>query len=722
MKSIRSFVFTLLLLCVSLGLCAQQQEHPCLILTRQAVEQIRPRLGTLPVFDHTVAEMQRNIDRIMEQPVDLPRPRDAGGGYSHEQHKRNYTSIYQAGVLYQLMGDKKYAEYVKKMLFAYAELYPTLPPHPVQISNYRGRLFWQGLNESVWLVNVSQGYDCVYSYLTPEEREKIEADLFRPMIRFFREENRKTFARIHNHGTWVVAAVGMISYVMGDTDTVEQALYGPDKDGKGGFMKQIDQLFSPDGYFEEGPYYQRYSLQPFLMFAQAVDNNEPERKIFEYKDGVLLKAVTTLLQLTERNGQFFHLNDALDKTWHTNELAWGVDIAYAKTGNKQLLSIARQQGSVVISEAGWKVAQDIDLAEPFVHRTLIVRDGPEGDQGGIGVLRDGKGKEEVAVVMKYTSHGMGHGHFDKLSVSYYDNDREILQDYGAARFLNIEPKNGGHYLPENDSFCKQTISHNTLTVDGKSHFNYDMKVSSNHAPDFYAFMDTEEVKMVSAKERNAVHGVEMHRTVWLIRHPLFARPLTVDIFRTTAAEKHRYDLPFYYLGHLIRTSYPYEAFTTQRSLLGEAHGYQHLWVEAKGKAENNLAATTFLNGNRFYTISSLANEQTEVYLNRIGGTDPDFNLRNEPSVMLRQPDADSHTFVNVIEIHGDYNPRMEYTRDPYPSVASIRLLSDTEAYTVAEIGTKEGKTLRIYLSNNDNDPETTHTFEGYSWKGVCRVH
>ncbi len=720
MKGMRSTVFTLLLT-FALSLCAQQPEHPCLILTKSAVEQIRPQLGSIGLFDETVKEMQRKMDRIIDQPIDLPMPKDAGGGYTHEQHKRNYTSIYQAGVLYQLKGDIKYAEYVKKMLLAYAELYPTLPLHPVQKSNYRGRLFWQGLNESVWLVNVSQGYDCVYNYLTKKEREKIEAGLFRPMIKFFTEENKRTFERIHNHGTWAVAAVGMISYVMGDKDLVEQSLYGPDKSGKGGFMKQVEMLFSPDGYFEEGPYYQRYSLQPFLVFAQAVENNEPERKIFEFKDGVLLKAVTTLLQLTESNGQFFHLNDALDKTWHTNELAWGVDIAYAMTGNKQLLSIAREQGSVVISEAGLKVAQDIGLAEPFVHRTLIVRDGPDGNHGGIGVLRNGKGKDEVAVVMKYTSHGMGHGHFDKLSISYYDNDREILQDYGAARFLNIEPKNGGHYLRENDSFCKHTISHNTLAVDGKSHFKSDMKVSSKHAPDFYGFVNTDQVKMVSAREENAVPGVQMHRTVFLVNHSSFSRPLTIDIFRTVSADTHQYDLPFYYLGHLMRTSYAYEAFTTQRSLLGEKNGYQHLWVEATAKPKSDLVSTTFLNGNRFYTISSLANEETEVYLNRIGGTDPDFNLRNEPSVMLRQREATSHTFVNAIEIHGDYNPRMEYTLDPYASIESMRLLTDTEAYTVVEIGTKNGKSLRIYLSNSNNDPKAMHTVEGHTWKGICDI-
>ena len=40
--------------------------------------------------------------------------------------------------------------------------------------------------------------------------------------------------------------------------------------------------------------------------------------------------------------------------------------------------------------------------------------------------------------MKYTSQGMGHGHFDKLSYTFYDNNNEVVRDYGAARFLNID--------------------------------------------------------------------------------------------------------------------------------------------------------------------------------------------------------------------------------------------------------------------------------------------
>ena len=67
----------------------------------------------------------------------------------------------------------------------------------------------------------------------------------------------KEFDRIHNHGTWATASVGMLGYVLGDTSYVNRALYGTTRNGTGGFLKQLDILFSPDGYYMEGPYYIR---------------------------------------------------------------------------------------------------------------------------------------------------------------------------------------------------------------------------------------------------------------------------------------------------------------------------------------------------------------------------------------------------------------------------------------------------------------------------------
>ncbi len=58
--------------------------------------------------------------------------------------------------------------------------------------------------------------------------------------------------------------VGMIGFAMNREDYVKKALYGSDGTGKrGGFIRQMDYLFSPDGYFTEGAYYQRYAIWLF---------------------------------------------------------------------------------------------------------------------------------------------------------------------------------------------------------------------------------------------------------------------------------------------------------------------------------------------------------------------------------------------------------------------------------------------------------------------------
>src|SRR5205807_422356 len=108
-------------------------------------------------------------------------------------------------------------------------------------------------------------YDCVYDWLKPAERRRFEANVFRPMADWLSVNQAKEFDRIHNHGTWATAAVGTLGYVIRDTSYVNRALYGTKRDKSGGFLRQLDLLFSPDGYYMEGPYYVRYAILPFYQ-------------------------------------------------------------------------------------------------------------------------------------------------------------------------------------------------------------------------------------------------------------------------------------------------------------------------------------------------------------------------------------------------------------------------------------------------------------------------
>lgn len=650
--------------------------HPRLLLSSNSAHKFRQMVGTNALFDQSFSHIKDHVDSEMEKGFVVPVPKDAGGGYTHEVHKKNGILMYEAGILYQITGEKKYAEFVEKMLLEYAKLYPTLGLHPKRKEQSPGKLFWQGLNESMWVVYTIQGYDFVYNALSEESRKKIEEGVFGPVTHFLMVDSEYMFNRIHNHGTWATAAVGMTGYVLGDDEMVEKSLRGSNKDGKGGFLIQLDKLFSPDGYYTEGPYYQRFALLPFIVFAEAIDKNDPELHIFAYNDSILGKAVNTALQLTYTNGAFFPINDALkEKTYETIEMVYAANIAYAAYGHEPgLLDISQRQGRISITDAGLEVAKDwkAGKTKPYNWHSTFLTDGAKGDKGGIGILRAGSNEDQSCLLMKYTSHGLGHGHFDKLGFLYYDKNDEVIRDYGAARFLNIEAKYGGRYLPEDNLWAKQTIAHNTLTVDETSDFEGDKNVSSKHNPTPLLFSgENEKLQYMSAVDTDAYPGVKMHRTMIMAEIPSLEYPVVIDIFNITANKKHQYDLPFYYKGQFISTNFEVKAFTQKLEPLGKQNGYQFLWLKGKAKVNSGNARFTWLNNNRFYTLTMLTNAQTEILFTTIGANDPNFNLRNESAIMLRQPKSGNHLFVNIIEPHGEFNPIAEYTINAVSKIKEI---------------------------------------------------
>ena len=652
------------------------QEHPKLILTAQGVEDIRAQLGSIPIFDKTLEKVKTEIDAEIEKGIDVPIPKDYSGGYTHVTHKRNWGVLQKAGVLYQILDDEKYAKYVKDMLMAYEALYKTLPLHPKTRSYARGKLFWQCLNDSNWLVYVSQAYDCIYNYLTEEERNKLEQNLFRPFADHISIDSPQFYQRVHNHSTWGNAAVGMIGLVMGDEELINRALYGIkdvnvdpnakdndggfiNKDGKAGFLANIEKPFSPDGYYNEGPYYQRYAMYPFLIFAEGLHNVKPELKIFEYKDGVLLKSINALLNLTDADGEFFPLNDGQKgMSYYNNALVTAVDISYKYGGqNPGLLSIAEKQNQVLLDDSGLAVALGIKEGknEPFKKKSINLSDGPNGEQGGVGILRN----EDMELVFKYASQGSSHGHYDKLSYSLYEKGEEIIQDYGLVRYVNIEQKGGGNYLKENKTWAKQTIAHNTLTQNETSHFKGKYEIGSQHHSDLQYFSSgLENIKVVSAKETNAYPGTEMLRTMAIIKDKDLEKPYLLDIMKVTSSKINQYDFPFYYFGQVLQTNFEFNIQDTLKPL-GTKNGYQHLYVEAKSKAKNDNSKFSWFNNNKFYTLTTTTDLNDELLFTRLGANDPEFNLRRDPALVLRRQNAKNTVFVSTIET-------VSYTHLPSP--------------------------------------------------------
>ena len=676
-------------------------------------------------FDLTLKQAQSKLDALIDTPLTIPVPKDPGGGYTHETHKANFTLMYDAGQLYQLTGEKKYADFAGKMMLAYADVYPSWGIHPAKKEQSPGRMFWQNLNESMFLLHTAPSYGAIKETLSEEQRDKIETDLLRNMADFLSVGAPETFNKVHNHGTWATAAVGLTGYAIGDDEYVEQALMGLDKSGEAGFLKQMDVLFSPDGYYNEGPYYQRFALKPFVIFAQAVQKNNPERKIFEKRDGILKKATYSLIQ-QNYGGLFFPINDAIkEKGIRTNELLHGVAIAYELTGDTGLLSIAQEQNTFVLTPESRKLSQDLAAgkATPFDYKSMRLGDGEQGTDGALDILRASADPNGLAAVAKNTSQGLGHGHFDKMGLLVYDAGHEILRDYGAARFLNVEAKFGGHYLAENDKYAKQTIAHNALVVDETSHFDSDVNVGNKNAPTLGAFITGENIQLTSAEIDTAYEDVRIGRSVAIIEDAAFSGPVIIDLTEAHSENLHNYDLPFHYNGHLVETNFDVSAEPLTRTPLGYKNGYEYLWKVAEAQPVDGLSQVTWLLDRKFYSVSSAVPKGTEVIFTQVGANDPNFNLRNEPGFILRAKTNDGVSFLSVIEPHGDYNPTVEYTIGSHSRVKSVSHFEGGAAEYIM-IETKDGNVVGLGLGGEDN-PSGTHSVdvngETISWTGPYKL-
>ena len=728
---IARFLFPIILLsCTTISVA---QTHPFTYNTKEDFEFIKKVVPTNQLLNHSFQDIKKDVDGWLGKDIDVPLPKDLAGGYTHEKHKENYMLLFNSSLLYQLTGEAKYAAFAKTIFLKYSILNPTLKNHPKGSGKFPGKLFFQSLNDAVWLVYAGLAFDNIHDYLTANERKTIAEGAFKPEVDFFTGELKNWFALIHNHAVWACAGVGIVGMATDNEDYIQMALYGQQKDGKSGFIANLHGLLSPDGFYTEGPYYNRYAILPFYLFGNALNHYQPSLKLFSQKNNVLQQSLINMLQQTNYDGGFYSYNDALkDKTYITNELVEAIDIAWTVYGaSPNLLPIAKQQNRVTLTRGGAAIAKILlsnkQIENSYPYKSVELTDGAKGDEGGVTILRSGIKDSLTSLIFKYTGHGLSHGHFDKLNINLYDGVNEILTDYGAVRYINIEQKSGGRYLPETKTYAAQTIAHNTIIADEKSHFDgIEEESQLYHSNKVFSSIGEGNVQVASATENNAYRGIQLHRTIYMLSIPNPSnnqKPLIIDIFRTHSSNQHQYDLPFQYSGTLIQTSFPYIPFTTTQTTLGNKNGYEHLWKEAEGKSTKPFSQFTFLNHSTYYSISSLTDDSTQFFLTRNGANDPNFNLRHEPAYIIRKRGS-NQTFVNVIEIHGNYNSISEISTHTYSSVSKMEMLQNDDDYSVAEV-TFANKKILILQSNKDFSTLSTHEInihnKKYHFKGAYSV-
>ncbi|HSN62069.1 MAG TPA: hypothetical protein VLR49_14115, partial [Ferruginibacter sp.] len=117
-------------------------QHPVTFFTKAEAAEVKKNLFKYPLLTQSFLELKKEVDGWIGKKIDVPFPKDAAGGYTHDKHKYNYTLIFNSGLLFNLTGEAKYATLVKDVLLQYADLNPGLKNHPQATSSSPGRIFW----------------------------------------------------------------------------------------------------------------------------------------------------------------------------------------------------------------------------------------------------------------------------------------------------------------------------------------------------------------------------------------------------------------------------------------------------------------------------------------------------------------------------------------------------------------------------------------------------
>jgi len=522
-------------------------EHPCLLVTRADIPRLLARIE-----EHEWAAAWERIksaaDAALAREVVLP---DRGGQWYHwytcekcgarlrtisptehrcpscgatytgwpyddvpimSQHSGWARAIRDLGLAYALTGEAAYADQAREILLAYADVYLSYPLHNVRGEEGSGAMHVaaQPLSEAVWLIPVVQGFDCIWDTLTEADRQTIADQLLLPAAEIIRPYARS----IHNIPCWENSAFGLVGIALGVEDLAAQAINGPF-----GFRNQLLQGVDDDGAWYEGAwgyhYYTMSALEPLAVAAEHIGIDlYTDRYLSMFLAPVQMMGPTGELPAFNDSGRTSALGRATIYEngyahWPRPELA-----LVAGRGNRRSME-ALLFGADEIAPAGSELASAIFPALGVAVLRTDAEERPEGVVAGVPANY---------VALDYGPHGGGHGHPDKLGFEMYARGRLVATDPGSIAYGN--PAHGGWY--------RQTLSHNTVTVDGVSQQPTEGRLM------FSAF--GRDLAMAAAESDGAYEGVVLRRVMALLPDML------LDLTLALSDEAHQYDWAYHSRG------------------------------------------------------------------------------------------------------------------------------------------------------------------------------
>jgi hypothetical protein len=484
------FLFSLIWLLVLNSSLAQTNAlppNPRLLLNSKGIAALKERIVTASWAKASWEELKARVDRQMRKPVVLP-PR--GGNWSHNYvcpehgarlrqgkqlgpwqwehicpvgdhvlkgdpskatldfdgnaianvHADYAREVVDDGLVYQVMGDVRYAARARQILLAYADRYLTYPVHDNQghPGGRGGHVASQSLTEATWLIEIAQGADLVWNTLSDADRNTITDKMLRPALNEIIIPQKYG---IHNIQCREDSAIGLVGYLLNDAKLISLAIDDP----KFGFRAQMEHGVEPGGFWLEGStgyhFFAMDGMWPLMEAARNCGTDLYGREFKSLFDGPMSLAMPDLV--------LPNFNDSGLSPLRSHGDIYELAVARYHDAAYDAL-IPKNRSSRMALLFGATNVQSGELQAAASSRNLT---GP-----GYAILENGTNSNATWLALKYGPHGGGHGHPDKNGFILYAHGEIVAPDVGTHAYGS----------PLHTGWDKTTLAHNTLVVDGKS--------------------------------------------------------------------------------------------------------------------------------------------------------------------------------------------------------------------------------------------------------------
>ena len=434
-------------------------------------------------------------------------------------------------VLWKAEGAAVHQETVRGILLGYAVRYDFYRGCPRTGQN-PGIATYTTLDESVWSIPLAWAYSLIAETLPAAESNEIISRLLVPAAEHL---VRRRYGAIHNFTCWHNAAIATIGRVTGRADLVHFALDGPL-----GQRAQLRDGMLGDGLWLEGSMsYHFYSVWAILMSA-LVFRHDPGTDITS--DGAIPKSLHAPIQCAYPDGTLPATNDCWYFTSILGECCHGVppapdfyEIAFALYGDPVFAATLQQAYRAVPRDSVFALLFGAEVLPPDLAPARASINLPES---GLAILRPAKNLE---LLLKYGPHGGHHGHPDKLSLTGWSHGWRFSPDLGTP----------GYGVESLETWYRQTLSHNTVLIDGES-----QPTAHGRLQSFDSGSAVVAVEWAGVKLRRAIHA----RTEYF-----------VDVFEADCAGPRGIDWIYHNAGALTSDCPAHRV----KSIAGGA-AYQHL--------------------------------------------------------------------------------------------------------------------------------------------------